>query len=242
MLSNLSSSAINSKFSYVDPLTRLSSAIVRYTFYSSGTTVPNMWIGGTTYNATLTGNVSISTTDYPPNGSPTNNYSLVCPTNVSGSTNYLAVPSITIANRFLFTVCHWIKKGQNTSGGDCILWEISKNGGCVLFQHRASQNFFVNLIAGSAFTLDTNWHHVAITYNFSTLKYSLYLDGEALITDGTGLNLASAPTSRTFGVSRIGRSISSAHHSFLGKFGDFRIYEGILTANQIRSIYNGYNI
>jgi hypothetical protein len=242
MLSNLSSSAISSKFNYVVPLTKPSSAIVRYTFYSSGTTVPNMWIGGTTYNATLTGTVSISTTDYPPNGGPTNNYSLDCPSNVSNSTNYLAVPPITASSRFLFSVCHWIKKGQDTSGGDCVLWEISKSGGCVLFQSKGDAKFYVNLIAGSGFTLDTNWHHVAITYNFNTLTYSLYLDGEALVTNGTGLNLTSAPAGAIFGTSRIGRSLTSAHHSFLGKFGDFRIYNGILTADEVRSIYNGYNI
>jgi hypothetical protein len=241
MLSNLSSSVINSKFSSVNPLTRPSSAIVRYTMANSGTTVPNMWIGGTSLNATLSGTASISTTDYPPKGI-NNTFSLVCPTNVSGSNNFLAVPVMTAVSRLVFSVCHWIKKGQNTSGGDCVLWEISKNGGCVLFQNRGDTKFYVNLIAGSAFTLDTNWHHIAITYNFNTLTYSLYLDGEAVVTNGTGLNLTNAPSSNTFGTSRIGRSISSAHHSFRGNIGDFRIYNGTLTADEVRSIYNGYNI
>ena len=239
MLSNLSSIVNNRSYVNITEPIIPSSAVLRYTFYSSGTTVPNMLVGGATYNATLTGiGMTTSNTIYPPN----NTYSLVCPENAANSTKYLAIPPITVSDRLIFSVCHWIKKGQDTSNSDSIIWELSKNGGCMLYQHRTTKKYYVNGIDASGFTIDTNWHHIAIIYNFSTLRYSLYLDGSAVVTNGIGLNISNAPASNTFGASRIARSISSAHLSFKGNIGDFRIYSGTLTADEVLSIYNGDSI
>ena len=137
-------------------------------------------------------------------------------------------------------MCHWIKKEQDASGGDSTIWQLSKSGGPFLFQNNTSKRFTVNNISPPFVNLDTNWHHIAITYNFSSSSFSLYFDGSLVGTNTISSSVA--PNNNTFGVSRIGRDISLNRNPFRGYIGDFRIYNGILSGEQVLSIYQGNSI
>ena len=246
MLSSLASLPNVVSFSNSSQLTSAypASELLRYNFApTTSTTISNIFTGQSIYTATLTGGITTTTAEKPPHGVD-NTHSLFCSQNVKNSTLFLDIPQITLLNKNIFSVCYWIKKLQDTDGGDCIAWELDKHNGSSLFQNQGLKQFYVKSSAPDSFTLDTNWNHIVVCYNYTTSTYMLYLNGTLHINNGTGLNNGwiSTPSSKTFGKSRIGRSISSTHHSFRGYIGDFRIYNGTLTQSQVSSIYNGGNI
>jgi hypothetical protein len=221
------------------------SELLRYNFSpTTSTTISNIFTGKPTYTATLMGGITTTTVEKPPNGVD-NTHSLFCSQNVTNSSLFLEIPQITLLNKNIFSVCYWIKKIADTTGsGDCVVWELDKDGGSSLFQNRSNKYFYVKASAPNSFSLNTNWNHIVVCYNYTTSTYNLYLNGTLHIANGTGLNngWTSTPNSATFGRSRIGRSIASGHHSFRGYIGDFRIYDGTLTQSQALDIYNGGNI
>jgi hypothetical protein len=247
MLSSLSSTSSAVSFSSRRPWPESvpASELLRYNFSpTTATTISNIFTGQSTYTATLMGGITTTTAHKPPKGND-NTHSLFCSQSVVNSALFLEIPQITLANKNIFSVCYWIKKIADTpSTGDSVIWELDMNGGSTLYQNRSTKAFFVKAGTSNSFTLNTNWNHIVVCYNYTTSTYMLYLNGTIHIANGTGLNdgWISTPNSNTFGKSRIGRSISSAHHSFNGYIGDFRIYNGTLTQSQVFDIYNGGNI
>ena len=245
MLSSLASLPNVVSFSNSSQLTSAypASELLRYNFApTTSTTISNIFTGQPIYTATLNGGITTTTAVKPPHGVD-NTHSLFCPSNASNSTRFLNITQITVSNKDKFSVCNWIKKNTDAPS-DSVIWELDKNGGSTLFQRGSNKKFSINSVVGSEFELDTNWNHIAVTYNYTNKTYSLYLNGVAYITNGTGLDFhwISTPASSTFGASRIGRPLTVALQSFHGYIGDFRIYNGILSGEQVLSIYQGNSI
>lgn len=74
---------------------------------------------------------------------------------------------------------------------------------------------------------DGNWHHVALTYNWGGTSI-LYIDGVARVTESNTPNV-----NLTTGPLRIGRSPASFWEPFVGSIDEVRIWDNVLTANEI---------
>ncbi|HRI68312.1 MAG TPA: LamG domain-containing protein [Polyangium sp.] len=75
--------------------------------------------------------------------------------------------------------------------------------------------------------LDTNWHHVALTYDASTMKLSAYLDGLPALQCVTNIRSADTGTVTFF------RQAGVADTFFRGDLAEVRIWEGARTVAQI---------
>jgi len=85
-------------------------------------------------------------------------------------------------------------------------------------------------------TLPSGWHHVAVTLDADNNTHSLYLDGE-LIAENTSARYTPSSLGETT-QNWLGRSQYSADGYFDGSLDDFRIYDRVLTAGQVRDLYN----
>jgi len=85
-------------------------------------------------------------------------------------------------------------------------------------------------------TLPSGWHHVAVTLDADKNIHSLYLDGE-LIAENTSARYTPSSLGETT-QNWLGRSQYSADGYFDGSLDDFRIYDRVLTAGQVRDLYN----
>jgi len=85
--------------------------------------------------------------------------------------------------------------------------------------------------------LESGWVHLALTkdYNSSTsvATYTLYANGAVI---GTGTSTGGIPVNSNSIM--IGNSYYNNNNDFAGKFGDFRMYDTALSAQQIASRYN----
>ena len=85
-------------------------------------------------------------------------------------------------------------------------------------------------------TLPSGWHHVAVTLDADKSIHSLYLDGE-LIAEKTNARYTPSSLGKTT-QNWLGRSQYSADGYFDGRLDDFRIYNRVLTAEQVKDLYN----
>ena len=98
------------------------------------------------------------------------------------------------------------------------------------------------------FYVDDNWHH--ISWSISPMGvWTIYIDNILQILSGTqatGTLTGTYPTTlpnATWTRRYIGRSAFSANGWYVGHIDDFRIYNRVLTALEVNSLYNiGYNI
>ena len=88
---------------------------------------------------------------------------------------------------------------------------------------------------------DNTWRHVVWTLSYAaagsnTSTWNIYING-ALKTTGTSKSYPNPAVTRT--ISYIGRSNWSADAYYNGNIDDFRIYNAVLTAPQVTTIYSG---
>ena len=91
-----------------------------------------------------------------------------------------------------------------------------------------------NMVSGSL-TIGT-WYHVALTFNAGVTQW--YLNGEAA---GSAVNFSAKGTTWPSGTRTIGDSFTGSKWSgtkFEGSISDWRFYTTILTAGQIKELYN----
>ena len=82
-------------------------------------------------------------------------------------------------------------------------------------------------LASATITNDTNWHHYVITCNSGTV---------AMYEDGTALSMGDSSISDDITFNKISTSSSKV---FNGNISEIAIYNCTLTANQVKTIYNG---
>jgi len=112
----------------------------------------------------------------------------------------------------------------------------STSSGNNSFQHAvrkasASTNYY------TYYTINNNiWHHFCVTLTYDTSVNSIhnvYIDGSLYYT-GTGLY----PTTTTYTFCYIGKSNFAADPSFNGSIDDFRLYNRIVSASEVSTLYN----
>lgn len=145
-----------------------------------------------------------------------------------------------------FTYCAWIKIDNNN------LADRNYNFGCYGKENSgvASWDFAYHPIKSSfeifnrpadgwarTYSLDYNWHFVVIT--FGNNSKNLFVDGIFIDSKNTSLPIPIL-TSNNF---RIGAHINDGSQQFRGYIDDIRIYNKILTNNEILELYyeGGYN-
>ena len=133
-----------------------------------------------------------------------------------------------------YTVSAWVRNlgngGNYVSKGNAYNFEVRSNG-------RIRANINGTNYSESATTIaDTYWHHVAYTYSGGDLR--LYIDG---VEDGnspiSGVAIPVATTDHfAIGVNYIDKSTIS--NSFNGDIDEVRIWDRVLTQNQIQYLMN----
>ena len=87
-------------------------------------------------------------------------------------------------------------------------------------------------IIQSSSTIDTEWHHVAVTRDYSANVVNFYIDGEF---DSSGS--CTTPT-KTYDLHTIGSEGNSYTQTFNGTIDEVMIFNRALTAEQISALYN----
>ncbi|MHC4252069.1 MAG: LamG domain-containing protein, partial [Planctomycetota bacterium] len=150
-----------------------------------------------------------------------------------GKDDHVSLPAMPIAGRL--TLAFWVKLEDP---GKHIVFTDNKRGGW-----NAGQGWFMEYKQGATLTVagssgralwtrykfDKGWHHVAATIDGTTA--TAYVDGAQI---GQGqvdpLVASDAPVS-------VGRSVAHRSLSVHGAMDDFRIYDRVLSANDVRSVY-----
>lgn len=136
----------------------------------------------------------------------------------------------------VFTISAWIKSNISGSGNRTIMakgttTELKLNNNNKI---EVSWDGSANFISNTAIE-DGLWHHIALTFNeFGTL--TIYIDG---IYDKSGPAVAPANSTARFsiGATFVGK-FSNTFNYFNGAIDEVRIWDSVLTLNQIRYVMN----
>lgn len=158
---------------------------------------------------------------------------------IPGTNNFINLGStITIANNS-FTLAGWVKR--TTTGR----WDLIWGAGSISFQQfsrnlhvgfNASNylvcNFYENDLQGTLTVTDTNWHHFACTFDSTTKRRVLYLDGLPAGSDVAVANYQGG------GNIKIGGNYTSDSNSYSGNIDEVRIYNRALSQQEISALTN----
>lgn len=150
-----------------------------------------------------------------------------------------------------FSICMFIYNTK-TSGGDSYIYTLNEtaanisspnfNGGfsiCQVSNSTYKSFTFNNYGTTNSVTINQNtWTHYCVTINSSNV-YNVYLNGVLTVSGKT--NPGTYPISTTFTNNLLGwyGTGGAGHNSFKGNIADYRLYNTVLTADQISGIYNG---
>jgi len=185
-------------------------------------------------NGTLVGSPTFVT------GNPVGSAAL----NLNGTGQYMTVPTSADVN--LTTACTlaaWVKIASTTDNSYRMIFSkksaYTDNTGYELFYHPVLHQLLLRSGGPSTtysvtlpLTLDTNWHHLAVTINGSVATF--YLDGTAQIgATGTVGN----PLTGTQALAIGRRSGTTADYPWNGQLDDVRIYNRALSTQEIDTIF-----
>lgn len=149
----------------------------------------------------------------------------------------------TYINHHSYSMCCWIKTTtkdttpMNLSYGLGLL--IDGNGKPYMRQYRSGST--VNTM-GTTNCCDGVWHHITATYNATTNKSCVYVDGVLEKENAYSYNNDTYASSWANGI-YIGRdpnnSTANSHYYYQGKMNDVRIYDHCLSAKEVQEIAKG---
>jgi hypothetical protein len=145
-----------------------------------------------------------------------------------------AGPSLNLANSS-FTVAAWAKR-STTSGKQWIIgYGTNKTDKALVLGFRDNDHvtcaFFNDDLDTEIAYADTNWHHIACTYDAATRIRTVYVDNVGLWADDGG----SIQASGTFNIGRVRWS----EGYFSGTIDDVRVYNRALSPKEIEYLYKG---
>ena len=156
---------------------------------------------------------------------------------LDGTSDYLE-STLTTALGSGFSVSLWFLK-RTTTGSNNYLWSSGSAGGGSFISLSCTAS--VNALAAydqasfltSGLTANLNqWHHAVLTVGTGANSYTVYLDGISESLANT------ASPNITNGDFEIGRYSLGSTHYHDGLVSDVRIYDQVLTQDQVREIYN----
>ena len=173
---------------------------------------------------------------------------------------YVSVPnSATLADQGIgsqITICAWVKRSSASVGKYCsvvakdVLYDglpyhrnyelIFDTGNHILFVYRNSAGTSWEMYSSAAVFADTaNWHFYSVTYTYGAASScTLYVDGVPVAGGWIAGNGSDAPASTSGGPVLIGTDgTGTASNGSI--YDDISVFNGILSASQIFSLYAG---
>ena len=157
---------------------------------------------------------------------------------LNGTNQYVDVPyssSIDLTGTNL-TIAAWVNISAVNGDYQAIFGKdfqyrllLGANLSSFLFQINSSTNAFSNTFAALTFR---TWHHVAVTYNGTTVNF--YLDGQNV----GSVAMTQSITSTGVYDAGIGNSFTS-YYFLEGSIDDVRVYNRALSAKEVWQLYNG---
>ena len=151
----------------------------------------------------------------------------------------IAIPTNADLNSPVGTICFWMLTDVPATGTGSMLVDRRTTAGLVLFLNGLpTGGMDVQYTGGGSFSaggyvVDSNWHHVALTYDQSASgNVSVYLDGVLLMSQA---NTAAWSWDATQEI-ELGRSHDPYWQTYNGQMDDFRIYSRVLTEAEIATI------
>ncbi|MBT8267016.1 MAG: LamG domain-containing protein, partial [Bacteroidia bacterium] len=159
-----------------------------------------------------------------------------------GVDDYVSTPSF-IVGESKVTIMAWVKVDADAVGTRTIAGE---NGACSLYLNtdnklylsiKTTSNGSPWVIPGPTLPYD-EWHHVTGTFDASTGKMNIYVDGALVkssnsILSGTIENMGSSDG--TFNIGRLSRAVSNRQY-FKGDIDEVRVFNVVLSQDQISKI------
>jgi hypothetical protein len=153
-----------------------------------------------------------------------------------GTDDYVSTPFILDPAAGSFSVFAWVKSGargqviisQNDGTGTRWLWTDPSYGRLITWVMHPP---FDPLMSGSTIT-DDQWHHVGLVYDFDTLLRRLYVDGVKVAQDTDVSGGVGSSGGLYFGAEKT----LGAGTFFSGLIDDVRIYDHVLTAEEIAAL------
>lgn len=168
---------------------------------------------------------------------------------VSG--NYVDAGNSAALQPSSLTLSYWIKRTENMNDREnVLLWFkqesnyagngffLTYNGNSSIFYVDGANGFYVRQSPNDFLPLN-EWTNVVITFDSTTGERAIYKNGVAqtLGTDGTPRTITATADVKKIGVSGYGNGAQL--HAGLD---DFRIYNGPMTASQVKGLYEGKDI
>jgi hypothetical protein len=156
-----------------------------------------------------------------------------------GAASYIAEPNSSLNVGATFTMTGWMKVNRARSDFHVILSKGPKTTGhyeIYIAVTTGELRFFspdlANSDVGSGYTIDDGkWHHVAISYNGSTMTF--YVDGSQVATQ-----VVSGTISNQTALLDIGKEAAVESPKFFsGSLDDLRIYNRALSPTEIQQLY-----
>lgn len=151
-----------------------------------------------------------------------------------GFGSYISIPQLTTSTSQSFTVCAWLLNREETAGMSGI-YHGASSGEWVVWNH----GFGVHLTDGNWYAcdagiFDTVWTHVTATYEKGS-KIKFYVNGEPA-------GQADLPANDLFEAAGYNSSIGAYNNGvtnfWKGKIDDIYVFNRILSANEIDSVYH----
>lgn len=188
----------------------------------------------------IIGNYAASTTNavFLSSSKVSGNYSLYCGGNVQ---SYYTGNQVGLVADSSFTISHWVKAGSQSTKNTVSFYSTSfrnwsidsgtSSGGLNLVYNTTS-----TVRAVSAPVLDNKWHLYTVSYDSGAVKNYV---------DGVYYNGGDITPPNFSGYSNAGYSIGyfqpfPGSSYFTGYLDDLRVYDNVLTAAEVRTLYNSY--
>ena len=144
----------------------------------------------------------------------------------------------TVAKRISFSIAFWVMITTTSIRHVVFSWGTSGNNGYImgLIADRVIFSFNINdVITISNTILANTWYHIVFTYNTSNRERQIYINGILIVSDIA----ASQPTCSS-GSFKIGYISNITGYNFIGNLDDFRVYNKVLSCEEIYDLYNIY--
>ena len=152
--------------------------------------------------------------------------------------DYIKIPKpLTISNSSYFTIAMWVKPESGCGAYSTILSNFNSpdSGFWVAINTEDSGTWFYNgtYAKGNSLLTVGQWSHIAMVFNAGTITW--YTNGVATSTS----NVSSRATAFTDYIA-IGNSYAGTtwNTDFVGSISDVRIYSSVLSAEDIKALYN----
>jgi hypothetical protein len=170
----------------------------------------------------------------------------------STQTRYVSLPSFTTTNNGLTFAC-WFKSNYNVEWSRIFDFGNGVNSDNIVAAVGAFSNGlnFATVYNG-VFSLcnttgyvlnNNNWNHLVITLSYAnpgsqTSNFIVYLNGVSVL----NVNNMYYPLNVTRTKNYIGRANNTYDSEFFGNVDDFRVYNTVLSASQVQSVYNNTSL